>query len=108
MEGTIAPTDSRYRQDVTLYEQGQEDEADEAKLKIEVRQRETRKMVADGMKDEYQPKYFVLKDHPRVTNFKLKTGQETPLLYEFRSDEKGYWTRRNNQDWGDCMDIWGK
>ena len=37
MLGTVAPTDTRYRKDIQLFENGQIDEADKEKVKIEKR-----------------------------------------------------------------------
>jgi len=40
MEGYVAPTDSRWRQDLRLYEEGLVEDSDDAKVIIENRQRE--------------------------------------------------------------------
>ena len=37
MRGTLAPTDTRYRGDQRLYEEGKEDAADEEKIRLEVK-----------------------------------------------------------------------
>jgi len=39
MEGTIAPTDTRFRRDAQLYEQGLIEEAEAEKIEIEQQQR---------------------------------------------------------------------
>ena len=41
--GGIAPTDSRFRMDQRLFEEGKVDEADEAKIAIELKQRNANK-----------------------------------------------------------------
>ena len=109
MTGTIAPTDSRFREDVQLFENGKEEEADREKVVIEVRQRNHRKLVAEGKMDPYEPKYFRSTPHPRVVNSEiLDSQQENPQCWELINDDKGYWSRRNNKDWSDCLDIWGQ
>jgi hypothetical protein len=49
MVGYIAPTDSRFRGDLRLYEEGHIELADAEKIKIEINQRKTRKKVEDGL-----------------------------------------------------------
>ena len=48
MKGHISPTDSRYRGDMRFYEEGKVDEADEEKIRVEVKQRKSRKERADA------------------------------------------------------------
>ena len=48
MDGVIPPTDARYRNDMRLWEQGKEDEADEEKVRLEVKQRRARKIRAEN------------------------------------------------------------
>jgi len=48
MTGVIAPTDSRFRRDQRLFEEGEVDEAEAEKLEIEKQQRRVRKQVEDG------------------------------------------------------------
>ena len=43
----IAPTDTRFRNDQRLFEQGQVPEADDEKLRLEIKQRQARKDLAD-------------------------------------------------------------
>ena len=42
MEGTICPTDSRYRNDQRFFEEGKIEEADQEKLELEIWQRKSR------------------------------------------------------------------
>mmetsp|Transcript_13302 Transcript_13302/g.20792 ORF Transcript_13302/g.20792 Transcript_13302/m.20792 type:complete len:138 (+) Transcript_13302:261-674(+) len=44
MAGIVAPTDTRFRGDQRLYEQGEVDAADEEKVRLEVKQRKARKL----------------------------------------------------------------
>ena len=45
MKGAIAPTDSRLRSDQRLFEEGRQQEADDEKVRLEVKQREARKKL---------------------------------------------------------------
>lgn len=47
MEGVIAPTDARFRPDQRMLENGLGDEADEEKIRLEVKQRAARKLRND-------------------------------------------------------------
>ena len=49
MKRYIAPTDSRLRQDLRLYEEGHIEEADTLKFQTEEDQRRTRKQREDGL-----------------------------------------------------------
>lgn len=42
MTGIVSPTDSRFREDIRLYEQGQIEDADRVKVDIEDEQRRKR------------------------------------------------------------------
>lgn len=44
MIGVVSPTDSRFREDLRIYEEGQFDEADKVKFEIEEEQRRKRKI----------------------------------------------------------------
>jgi len=48
MMSKLPPTDSRNRNDIQLYEQGNIDEAEDAKNIIEEEQRRKRKVMEDG------------------------------------------------------------
>ena len=48
MVGTVAPTDSRFRGDQRLFEEGEVEEAEIEKVEIEKQQRRIRKKVEDG------------------------------------------------------------
>lgn len=48
MKGHVAPTDSRWRGDLRLYEEGKVDESDIEKLKLEAQQRARRKQMEEG------------------------------------------------------------
>jgi hypothetical protein len=58
MVETIAPTDSRLRQDQRLFEEGKDKEADSEKIKLEVKQRETRKIREKNNEPIESPLFF--------------------------------------------------
>lgn len=69
MSGVVAPTDTRFRGDQRLYEEGKEDAADEEKIRLEVKQRKARKERADAGV-EWQPQFFNEVDHPHMPGVK--------------------------------------
>ena len=108
MEGVIAPTDSRFRMDNRLYEEGQIDEADVEKVHIEEQQRRTRKEIEDGERGPWECKFFREIPHPVLKKeHQLDTNEETPIMWELIEGEKGYWSRRNRSDWADLPRLWG-
>lgn len=68
MKGVIAPTDSRWRHDMRLYEEGKIDESDQAKFVIEDLQRTQRKRREEGKLPPHKPLFFDEIDHPFITN----------------------------------------
>ena len=101
MTGVIAPTDSRFRMDQRLYEEGQIEEADVEKQQIEELQRNTRKAIVDGERGPWECKFFEEIEHPFLKQGQLQTNEEVPLMWKLIDGEKGYWARRNRGDWGD-------
>lgn len=82
MPGVLCPTDSRFRPDVRLYENGLVDAADAAKAKLENAQR----MRAQAKKEEeWVPRWFVKSVSPH-------TGEEH---WVFKGD---YWNRNYKYD----------
>ena len=107
MEGYVAPTDSRWRQDLRLYEEGLVEDSDDAKVIIENRQREQRQLVKDGKATEHKPHFFREVEHPYVTNDVLETQSAKPVKWELIEGENGYWARRERKDWKGLPNIWG-
>jgi hypothetical protein len=58
--GVIPPTDTRHRNDIRFLENGDLDAAAREKIRLEEKQRETRK----NLKDEIKPKWFQLSRNP--------------------------------------------
>lgn len=80
-----APTDSRRRPDQRLYEQGNVDEAESIKLKLEQCQRERRETGQEPIN------FFHVTDDGN---------------WEYIQGEKSYWKRRANSDWDDIVKLW--
>jgi hypothetical protein len=91
MIGTVAPTDSRWRKDQRLYEEGKIDEADIEKTVLEEEQWNRRNKAEMGKIPEYEARYFKKVAHPFVDNKNLDSKEMIPVKYDLIDDEKGYW-----------------
>lgn len=85
-QGHIPPTDSRLRPDLRLYEDGNVEEAEALKLKLEQDQRERRQNSQD-----VKPQYF-----ERVSDTQWK----------FIEGQRGYWERRRIKEWDGLVPLW--
>lgn len=65
MLGFLAPTDSRFRNDMRLFEEGKLDEADQEKIRLEVKQRKLRKRREEA-NIHWKPQFFNEVNHPHV------------------------------------------
>ncbi|XP_048467264.1 oxysterol-binding protein 2-like isoform X2 [Rhincodon typus] len=101
MESGTAPTDSRLRPDQRLMENGEWEEANVEKQRLEEKQRAVRRMreaeaataAEEGSEYEpYQPVWFEKKEDPI-------TGDD---MYVYKG---GYWECKETQDWKMCPDI---
>ena len=101
-EDGVCPTDSRLRPDQRLMEEGQWDEANTEKVRLEEKQRAVRRKreaeaeqaAVDGVAAEgHQPTWF-----------KKEVDEENggKLIYVYKG---GYWESKVNQDWSECPDI---
>ena len=63
MEGVVAPTDSRWRNDLRYFEEDLMEEADNEKVLIEEEQRRKRKFYENN-KQEWKPLFFEAIPHP--------------------------------------------
>ncbi|XP_055511190.1 oxysterol-binding protein 2-like isoform X2 [Leucoraja erinacea] len=102
VENMTAPTDSRLRPDQRLMENGDWEEANVEKQRLEEKQRATRRLreaeavkaLEDGRDcDAYKPVWFQKKEDPI-------TGEE---MYVYKG---GYWESKETQDWNLCPDIY--
>ncbi|KAL0093904.1 Oxysterol-binding protein-domain-containing protein [Phycomyces blakesleeanus] len=94
LEDAIPPTDTRLRPDQRLFEQGQVDEADDVKLRIEQQQRERRKdMELQG--EQWNPLWFESHQDPNDP------------LGETWKYKGGYWEARRSKKWpSDMLTLW--
>ncbi|XP_051829099.1 oxysterol-binding protein 2 isoform X5 [Antechinus flavipes] len=100
-EEGVAPTDSRWRPDQRLMENGQWDEANAEKQRLEEKQRMIRRKrlessgqetLEEGKDELYKPLWFEKKLDPF-------TGVEA---YVYKG---GYWEAKEQQNWAMCPDI---
>ncbi|XP_071789373.1 oxysterol-binding protein 1-like isoform X2 [Asterias amurensis] len=100
-ETGVAPTDTRNRPDQRLMEEGQWDEANKEKLRLEEKQRATRRKreseataAAESGKpcESYKPIWFDRKMDP--------LNKATTYVYKGK-----YWESKEKGDWEQCPDI---
>ncbi|CAB3359184.1 Hypothetical predicted protein [Cloeon dipterum] len=118
-EEGVAPTDSRLRPDQRMMEDGQWDEANSVKLRLEEKQRTVRrqreaeqeKAAADGRPyPGYEPVWFK-QDSPsrpypgyEPVWFKQETEKSTGVVgYMYQGN---YWESKEKQDWSMCPNIY--
>ncbi|XP_020263738.1 oxysterol-binding protein-related protein 2A-like isoform X2 [Asparagus officinalis] len=87
LQGKLPPTDSRLRPDQRYLENGEYEKAFAEKLRLETRQRMSRKLQENGWK----PRWFQKDD---------KTGTFRYI--------GGYWEARDRKKWEDCPNIFGE
>ncbi|XP_057524356.1 oxysterol-binding protein-related protein 2A-like isoform X2 [Amaranthus tricolor] len=83
----LPPTDSRLRPDQGYLEKGEYDKANSEKLRLEMRQRMSRKLQEDGWK----PRWFE------------RDSEDGTYCYK-----GGYWEAREQGNWDGCPDIFGE
>ena len=106
MKDVIAPTDSRWRQDIRLYEEGDETNAD--RIKIDYEQEQRRKRAHQETTGEvWKPKFFFERPHPFVKPGDGIKTEDPPRQWVLVEGEQGYWERRNRGDWSDMPNLWG-
>jgi len=88
--GPLAPTDSRFRPDMSLYEHGKIDEASHEKNRLEEKQRHFHKLMEQNEREHWKPLWFEKKPH------KICKNEET-----WTFNDK-YWAR----DFKSCPDIY--
>lgn len=94
----LPPTDSRFRTDQRMLENGQLKQANNEKQRLEEKQRRRRKRAEkDGV--EFEPRYFV-KDETVVSD----KGEEEIVEYKFLGT---YWKDRDQQNWEGLPDLFG-
>ncbi|KAI1201006.1 Oxysterol-binding protein-domain-containing protein [Nemania serpens] len=84
----LPPTDSRLRPDQRLAEQGNLDEAEIWKVRLEEAQRARRRDMEDNG-EEYKPRWF----------YKVTDAPDGEELWRFRGGKDSYWEERAKGDW---------
>ncbi|KAK4122471.1 hypothetical protein N657DRAFT_621964 [Parathielavia appendiculata] len=92
--GKLPPTDSRLRPDQRLAEQGELDQAEEWKIKLEEAQRQRRR-VMEEKGEEYRPRWFV----------KAATAQDGEEVWRLKGGKDGYWEERARGTWSGVVDL---
>lgn len=90
----VAPTDSRLRPDQRLAEQGDLDEAELWKQKLEEAQR-SRRRVVEERGDQHRPRWFVKADES-------PEGEE---VWRIKTGKDSYWEERSRGAWTGVEDI---
>ena len=108
MNGVIAPTDSRFRMDLRLFEEDEWVDADDDKILIEEEQRRKRKAMQEAG-TTWKPNFFRKIEHPQLKdNDIINTLEDVPVLYELiEGEENGYWERRKRGDWQGLPQLFG-
>ena len=94
-KGKLAPTDSRLRPDQRAAEDGDFDEAEMLKGKLEEAQRKRRKILEEEG-SSWTPKWFE----------KVEGGDGSgEEVWVAKTGQDSYWEKRNNGDWGGVEEI---
>lgn len=89
----LPPTDSRLRPDQRLVEEGEIDEAERLKARLEERQRARRKVDEDHGRS-FEPKWF------------FKAGVEgEEEIWRLKGGKDNYWEARSKGDWSGVLDV---
>lgn len=87
MEAGVAPTDSRHRPDQRLMEDGDWDESNREKVRLEELQRDRRRLNQD-----VQPLWFI----------RTKDQLTGEVIYKYKGN---YWDCKSKRDWSKCPAI---
>lgn len=87
-KGKLAPTDSRLRPDQRMAEQGNLDEAETWKHKLEEAQRARRRVMEDRG-DSHKPRWFV----------RAEESPEGEEVWKIKTGKDGYWEERAKGNW---------
>ncbi|RKU44401.1 hypothetical protein DL546_005637 [Coniochaeta pulveracea] len=95
-KGKLPPTDSRLRPDQRLAEEGNLDEAEEWKVKLEEAQRRRRRDMEERG-EEWKPRWFV-----KLQDGGQGGGEE---VWRLRGGKEGYWEERSKGTWNGVEEI---
>lgn len=90
LEAGAPPTDTRYRPDQHLFEQGHVELAEMKKMDLESRQREVRKEMVTG-DVKYEPRFFSAVTVNGKTEYVFKNS---------------YWEQRLQKQWERPIELW--
>ena len=93
-KGKLAPTDCRLRPDQRLAEDGELDDAEVWKTKLEEAQR-TRRRQLEESGEQHKPRWFV----------KVATGPDGDEVWRLKGGKDGYWEERARGTWTGVEDI---
>jgi len=108
LQKVLPPTDTRNRSDLRFFEEGEIEQSEQAKNKIEEKQRHTRKLIEEGQVPQWKPRFFREARHPFLNEREEfeRFNNEDHVIYELIQGEEGYWERRARGDWSSSPDLW--
>ena len=96
--GYLPKTDSRFRGDQRLFEEGKWDEADVEKVRLEEKQRTLRKELSEKG-EEFQPMFFEQTEKLNPITKKVEVS------WQAKKGDDNYWVKRAKQEWEGLPDI---
>ncbi|KAL3281019.1 hypothetical protein HHI36_004243 [Cryptolaemus montrouzieri] len=100
-EENVAPTDSRFRPDLRLMENGHWDEANLVKSKLEEKQRAAARSLME-LQHLAEHEGQIVEPYKPIW-FKQVQRENGEVIYEFKGT---YWKYKQKQDWSKCPDIY--
>ena len=61
--------------------------------------------MEEGTIPQWGARFFEEIDHPYLKE--PYAGEERPKMYRLIQGDRGYWARRERQDWADMPNLWG-
>ena len=98
--GELPRTDSRFRTDIRALEVGEFGRATSEKLRLEQKQRQTRKVRKENGQ-KYIPMWFNLR-RTDIKDLSRIMDHDQTSVWKFRDE---YWKRKEKRNWGGCPDI---
>lgn len=102
-EEGVAPTDSRLRPDQRLMEEGLWDESNKEKLRLEEKQRATRRRRQAAETDSASENGSLIEPHSPVWFEQVKDDEMDDVSHYVYNGK--YWDAKAAQDWSMCPDI---
>ncbi|KAG0037630.1 Oxysterol-binding protein- protein 3 [Podila clonocystis] len=95
LDKKLPKTDTRFRPDQSLFEQGRVEEADREKLRVEQKQRELRKAM-ESKGQPWEVRWFEKVADPQTEDPEGKTWRY----------KGGYWETRETGEWNEKVTLW--